>query len=228
MNGDESLLTHSKRPVICPHCNATIENVQLKIARPKLLIVEGSDEENFFGALLKHLEITDVQVAGIGGKSRIRPRLKALVNDADFIQIVSLGIIRDADVDPKTAFQSIRDALKNTGLPFPTKPLRFVKGPPKVGVMILPAPDKKGALEELCLQAIKDDPAMSCVGQYFKCLEDQGVKTPKKGKLSKAKTRVFLASREEPTLAVGTAALRGYWPFGHKMFSSVRNFLKSL
>jgi len=40
---------------ICPQCNFAFENIPLKISEPKLLIVEGRDEECFFCALIEHL-----------------------------------------------------------------------------------------------------------------------------------------------------------------------------
>lgn len=42
------------KAIICPQCNFKIENIPLKILKPKLLIVEGRDEECFFCALIGH------------------------------------------------------------------------------------------------------------------------------------------------------------------------------
>jgi hypothetical protein len=71
-----------------------------------------------------------------------------------------------------------------------------------------------------------DDPAMICVDQYFDCLDQQLVDKPQK--LSKAKVRVFLSSREDPTLPLGISAKKGYWPLDSDAFADVRRFLKSL
>jgi len=214
------------RIIVCPKCNERIEQ-KLLIEKQKLLIVEGRDEEEFFGAILKELDISEIQVAGVGGKSKIKPNLKALRADSRFSMVSSLGVIRDADEDAKAAFQSIRDALKDAGLPYPKKPLVSVQGPPRVTVMILPPNQKKGALEDLCLKAVKDDLAMFCVDQYFDCLDARGSGRPTKD-FAKAKTRVFLSSRKDPTLTLGLAAGKGYWPFDTKMFNSIKKFLKSL
>lgn len=83
--------------IICPRCNERIEEKR-KIDKQKLLIVEGRDEEEVFGALLENLMIYDIQIMGIGGKTQIRPNLKALITDPLFDQLISLGIIRDADL----------------------------------------------------------------------------------------------------------------------------------
>ena len=47
------------RIIICPRCDERIEE-KLKIVKPKLLIVEGRDEEEFFDALFDKLGITDI------------------------------------------------------------------------------------------------------------------------------------------------------------------------
>ena len=48
MNGSGKI-----QPRICPHCHEKIDDQRLTIHSPKLLIVEGKDEEGFFGAFLK-------------------------------------------------------------------------------------------------------------------------------------------------------------------------------
>jgi hypothetical protein len=49
--------------------------MSIKIDRPKLLIVEGRDEELFFTAALRdYLGLTDIQVMPIGGKTNIWER----------------------------------------------------------------------------------------------------------------------------------------------------------
>lgn len=53
---------------------------RIQITKPKLLIVEGKDEEGFFSAAMsQHLSITDVQVLPIGGKQNLYGNLKALM-----------------------------------------------------------------------------------------------------------------------------------------------------
>lgn len=210
----------------CPNCGATIERRFLRIEKSKLLIVEGKDEEQFFTAMIDYLQLGDVQVAGIGGKTKIRPELKALVKEPPFSAVSSLGVVRDADTDPEAAFLSVRDALAAARLPCPKKPCQLIKGPPKVHVMILPSPANKGSLEDVCLESIVNTPGMICAAEFFACLGKSGVTLPKQ--FSKAKVRAFLASKENPTLPLGLAATKGYWPFEHEAFKPLRQFLMSL
>jgi hypothetical protein len=214
------------RSVVCPSCGMAIGDRVFRIQKRKMLIVEGKDEEGFFAALLSHLHLPEIQVAGIGGKTKIRSQLKALTKDPQFGDVTALGIIRDADPDPKGAFQSVKDALSAAGLPHPNRPLYPLKGPPKVNVIILPSSGKTGALEDLCLVAVGHEPSKVCVDEFFDCLRDRDLVPPKE--LSKAKVRTFLASQEDPTLPLGLAALKGYWPFDDAAFGSLRQFLTSL
>jgi len=212
--------------IVCPNCNERIEN-PLIIKKEKFLIVEGRDDEEFFGTYLEKLKIIDVQVAGIGGKTRIRAILKALRTDPLFNRVTSLGIIRDADDNYDAAFQSIQNGLKDAGLPIPRNALIQTKTSPKVTVMILPSKGLSGALEDICLESVKDNPAMLCVDDYFKCLEAKGVYKSKEH-LAKAKVRVFLSSCKDPTLSLGIAAKKGVWPLDSVLFKGIKEFLQSL
>ncbi|OPY00329.1 MAG: hypothetical protein A4E62_02370 [Syntrophorhabdus sp. PtaU1.Bin002] len=216
------------RVITCPRCGETVRDNRFAISKPKLLIVEGRDEEEFFVAILKTLDITDVQVLAVGGKTKIRSNLKALRNDSRFSTVISFGIVRDADREAATAFVSVRDALREAGFPYPSKPLRQSKGPPKVNVMILPPDGQHGSLENVCLETVKDDPAMFCVEQYFDCLNLRGLNRRMGPDFVKAKTRVFLASREDPTVSLGVAVNKGYWPLDAQVLNTVKQFLQTI
>lgn len=94
-------------------------------------------------------------------------------------------------------------------------------------VMILPPKTPQGTLEDICLESVKDDPAISCVEAYFDCLDEKGTGRPEKN-FTKAKTIVFLSSREDPALRLGEAAKKGYWPFNSKEFEIVKKYLRTL
>jgi hypothetical protein len=198
----------------------------VKIKQPNVLVVEGREEELFFGALIKHLGLQNIQTMPIGGKEQLRPNLKALAVSPGFPEVVSLGVVRDANADPGAAFQSVHDALQAANLPTPERPLAFVGERPRVTVLILPGGDRKGELEDLCLDAIAQDPAMPCVEQYFECLQQKGLSLP--GNISKAKVQVFLASRHKAGLRLGEAAHAGFWPWENAVFDKVKDFLQKL
>lgn len=204
----------------------TTVEITVEITKPNVLVVEGREEELFFGAFSKHLGLQNLQILPIGGKEQLRPKLKALVLSPSFPEVVSLGVVRDANANPGAAFQSVRDALQAANLPAPERPLAPTGHSPRVTVMILPAESVPGMLEDLCLRAVAPDPAMLCVEQYLQCLQQQGLSLPHN--VSKAKVQAFLASRPEAGKRLGEAAQAGYWPWDDATFEQVKNFLQQI
>ena len=47
----------------------------IKVRKARLLIVEGLDEENLIGSLLKHWGLSNVQILPIGGKTKLPSNL---------------------------------------------------------------------------------------------------------------------------------------------------------
>jgi len=195
-----------------------------EITKPHILAVEGREEELFFQALINHLGLQQIEIKGIAGKTNLRPRLKALASTPGFDQVTFLGVVRDANADPNAAFRSVRDALQAANLPAPERPLSPAGQSPRVTVMILPEQGTQGMLEDLCLRAVAQNPAMPCVERYIQCLQQQGLPLPHN--LSKAKVQVFLGSRPEAGKRLGEAALAGYWPWDDRAFEQVKSFLQ--
>lgn len=201
----------------------------IQITKSKILIVEGVDEANFFKAYLeKHLSISDIQILPIGGKILLPDYLDVLIIDPNFIsKVYVLAIIRDADNNATSAFQSVCGALKKAKLPIPNAPLQAVGKNPIVNVMIIPPCSSSGKLEDLCLQSISSDPALPCLDSYFSCLLTLPNYSMSKN-MSKAKVHAFLSSRIEPDKRLGEAALASYWPFDNVVFDPLKSFILSL
>lgn len=197
-----------------------------EIKKTKLLVVEGTEEVRFFYALLKHMNIDSVQVEEIQGKSKLPSFVKTLPIVPNYETVESIAIIRDADGDPKNAFQSVINSLKKAGLNYPGNHGAFSQGRPKIGIFIMPDGLNPGMLENLCLNAILNDPAMRCVEEYFNCIAKAGISEPKP--IAKAKVYTWLASRENPARRVGEAAEAGYWPWDHVVFTDLLIFLKDI
>ncbi len=208
----------------------------VRVTRPKLLIVEGRDEELFFDAVFRdHLNIQDVQILGIGGKTNLTQNLKALTKDAAFPAVVSLAVVRDADLTAAgahvtatdQAFAAVRGALTAPGmqLPCPAGHGQFAPGPPRVGVFIMPNGVDDGMLETLCVLAVSTASEYPCLTAYFTCLQTHGV-VP--ANLHKARAHAWLASRTEPDRRVGEAAQAGYWPWAAAEFDDLWAFLRAL
>ena len=198
-----------------------------RITRQKLLVVEGRDASEFFEALLRHLNLaTEIEVRDFGGVSELRRYLRTLVLTPGFTNVVSLGIIRDAEADATSAFQSVCNSLSQSGLSVPRLPMVIVESKPRVTVFILPDCESPGMLEKLCLQTVSNDTAMPCVEQYFQCLQQRRRTLPTN--LPKAQLHTFLASRPKSNLRLGEAAHAGYWPWEDPAFDKLKEFLCAL
>jgi hypothetical protein len=143
-----------------------------RIEKKKLLIVEGRDEENFFQAVFnRHLHRNDVQVLGVGGKTKLTENLRVLVNDAAFPDVEALGIVRDADETPvgssivaaQSALESVKYSLENAGLPTSALHSEFAVGTPRIGVFVVPDGLQDGMLETLCVSSIMNHPEYACI-----------------------------------------------------------------
>ena len=202
-----------------------MRNNSAKISQPKLLLGEGKDEELFFQALLAHLQIKDIQVVQYEGKNGLRGFLKTLKNQMNFSQVVSLGITRDADNSPKSAFASVCDSLKNCGLPYPSQPGQIVGDKPKISVLILPDSQNPGMLEDVCLKAV-DPNELQCVDDYLKCMSHTATPQPKNR--AKARLNAWLSAQAKPGLRLGEAAQNGYLTWNNNQFHSLKQFLQAM
>ncbi len=204
-----------------------MEGSWLTIADPHVLLVEGTEEVHFFKALARRLGLQRFQVLPYQGKTRLRDYLMQFVIAPEYDKVVSLAVTRDADCDWQAALASVRSSLSACGLPVPDGPLQWAGSGPRVCIMILPASNANGMLENLCLRSVAEDPAMDCVSDYFSCLQEQGISL-RGNRMAKAKVHAFLASRAEPDLRLGEAAGRKYWPFDHEAFDEVTCLLQQL
>jgi hypothetical protein len=212
---------------------------RIQIAKPKLLIVEGKDEEGFFSAAMsQHLSITDIQVLPIGGKQNLYGNLKALMLDPAFPAVTCVGVVRDADSTAPgaastvtghaatTTFTAIAGTLSSLGLPQPASHAAFTAGLPSVGVFVMPDGTNDGMLETLCINSCGAQNGFACVGGYFNCLAAAGVALPTN--MHKAQAQAWLASRPEPGKRLGEAAQAGYWAWGSPAFSQLWAFIRHM
>lgn len=197
------------------------------IVQRKVIVVEGPDDRRFLGALSRHLGIEPgVQVIEAQGKDNLRQVLRALTLASGFAHVETLAVIRDADNDPRAAFQSLCNSLLQAGLIAPPRLNLVVPGNPAVGIFVWPDCHSPGQLETLCLEAVSSEPAMDCVNSYLDCLQHTQESLPQPA--DKARLQVFLASRNRPGLRLGEAAEAGYFSWDQPVFEPIKHFLQSL
>lgn len=201
----------------------TLENSAIK--QPHLLLVEGIEDAVFFEAIIKKLSLTSIEIWPIGIRRKLKDNLRLLTMLSGFENVISIGIIQDADDDPSAAFDSIRQAITDNGLSAPESYGGRSAQTPITRVLIIPdGLNSRGMLESLCLKAIEDDPAMPCIDAYFDCLNKIRIFQRTVDK-DKAKVHAYLASREKPDKRLGEAASANYWPFDNSVFDNVKRFL---
>lgn len=203
-----------------------VQNWPPPVREPKLLFVEGREEELLLGAFLRELGIVQVQIQNCRGKDNLGRLLAAVAQDADFEMVRSIGIVRDADNSAQSAFQSVQDSLRNAGLAVPNDYVTSAAGPPRTSAFIMPDNGSNGALEQLCLAALTEDPAMPCVEEFLTCVNGRLTVPPRDQQ--KARIHAFLASREDSELRLGEAAQRGYIDWNHAAFNDLAQFLRNL
>ena len=201
----------------------------LRIQQPKRVLVEGDDEVRLFGALAKHLGISDLQINQYGGSPKLRSYLKAFQLLDGVENIKSLAVVADADSDRNRAEDRIRGALSAADLPSPSEPLEVLSQDSLcVCYLVVPHEAESGMIEDVCLDSVESDPAIDCVDGYFECIRQTNVPGPKEVRMAKARLHAFLASREEPHLRLGEAADKGIWDFEADAFRPLKDLLALL
>ncbi len=206
-----------------------VEIESYAINKRNILVVEGKDEELFFMALLRTIQISTIQVLPIGGKTQFKIKLQLLKSSPNFHIVQSIGIIRDCDANRRGAFDSVCSAVRSASLPVPQQPITPTTETPHISILVMP-PEPMGSdhmLEDLCLESVSDDVATQCINHYFECLEEQMISL-RPNVIAKARLHTFLASRHDPDLRLGEAAQAGYWNWDHPVFNDVKDFLHQL
>jgi hypothetical protein len=204
--------------------------MSISINKDKIIVVEGKVEEKFIGALLNFLDIRDYQIFSVGGKCNFKNFLPSLVMTSGFYKVRSLVVIRDADNNAHSAFQSICSIIRRSKaqppLTLPRGINQYSTGTPRVGIFIVPGNSDNGILEDLFLQTVHGSPSMGCVNQFIGCISVLFVDQPRI--LSKAKSHAYLSVTRETSNDVGEAALKGYWDLNSPALDDLRTFLSRL
>ncbi len=169
--------------------------------KSRLLLVEGKEDQEFFIQLGYHLGFTSespLHILQYEGKDKLAGFLYQLIQNPNFKQVSQIGIVRDADYGTD-AFQSVQSALeranqysKKQPLPVPQIPMQPAEGRPRISALILPA-DAEGMLEDLVMNALKEDTIMPCVDDFFICLDRKAAIVQER--LPKARVRVFITGK---------------------------------
>lgn len=197
-----------------------------EVTASKVLAVEGKDECVFLQALLGKMGIQDVELKDVGGSAQFQNKFPALVRSTGFRQRVHvIGIVRDAEHDASSAFESACDVVKKVGFTPPATATAFSNGMPKVGIFITPGDGNAGMLEDLCLQTVGDTGAFRCAQAFVQCAALLG-RPP--GNMQKATVQAYLAAMPEIVPSLGLGAQKGYWDLDSEKLEVLREFFEFL
>lgn len=210
----------------------------VKINKKKILLVEGYDEEGFIGALLTKMGIEDIEIRNAKGKTNINSALGAISLQPDFEELVSVGVIRDADADAAAAFASVLHGLSTYGYPTPEQPQALKsRGTLSASVFILPGNGEAGMLETLVWRSIVGEQVAVEVDAFLeRCRAvlppDNGEPRPdgpagwrQPKSTDKARVLSLLATMLEPQSRMGIAAQKRYFDLGHDAFQALCDYL---
>jgi hypothetical protein len=206
-----------------------------EIIKSKLLLSEGADALHFFIAACKAFSVEDVQVMDFGGIKDLTTYLEALPLFPGYEKIGTIVIARDAEKNPSTAVSNIKRSLRKVGFSVPVKPFEFTDTAPRIAFMIFPgfetdAKDKPmllaGALEDLCLEIVRDNATFECVNQYLECICSKGrtILRPHKTKL-----HTYLSGENDLVgLKIGEASKVGAWNWDHARLAPFKDLIRAM
>ena len=203
---------------------------------PHLILCEGLDAHNFLIWFLDFLkkesgEFNAFRVYDFGGITELKNYLRIITKTDGFKKIVkSICIIRDAETDVDGACQSIQNILKNSGFAVPKKPCSWENNGsaayPKImtGFLLFPSCDqnpRKGTLEDLCLDILAKENAVSVLEDADTALAKHKFKRIHKNRLH----AYFSLTDEFVSLKIGEAAKTGAFSFHGPKIDSLKSFL---
>ncbi|HUC58932.1 MAG TPA: DUF3226 domain-containing protein [Streptosporangiaceae bacterium] len=198
------------------------ENVTFE--EPFLILVEGGDDQAVVAAMVRHEKLENFRVHNMFGKASWTARAAVIAKAPEFVtNVKAMGLVRDSDNDPNAAWDSCVSALKACSFPVPAKSALSASGQRSAAILIVPARDEQGAIEELCAKSFDPD-RLACVDSYYACLGAAGV-SPNS---SKGRSQAYLAGLRSAPRDLAVAASRGLLDMTHESFDELRAFVHSL
>jgi hypothetical protein len=219
-----------------------------RLRLPGLLVCEGRDDQEFLGRMLGVMGIPEglihieqyapksTESSSASGETWISHYLQGLTLRPGFERVRSVGFVRDADRAPRSKLEGLQHHLGRAKLPVPRSHgvVMTVMEPKSltVGLFIMPDGRRRGALEDLYLDAIdyfsvrSKDRAIECVDAFIHCLDPRGRMNAARKK--KTRLQVWLSSRSDPTTRPGQAITWNLLPWDCPPLEPIRSFLRQL
>ena len=167
-----------------------------------ILLVEGEDDKHVVEHLYRRVHGDEAPLPfKIENKESYEKLLEGLPQHLKSSGLQVLGIVVDANDDPKARWREIRDAAANGGVDLPAEPApngTFVEGCPRVGAWLMPNNTSPGELEDFARGLIpRNDRVWPLAKAYIAGIPKED-RLFKPGKIVRANLYAWLASRELP------------------------------
>ncbi|MFM4925134.1 DUF3226 domain-containing protein [Aeromonas veronii] len=199
------------------------------ISSDKIILVEGKDEIGFFTALCEKEELQEYQIIEVGGVDKFKNELPVIINDRNFDDVTSIGIIRDADGSINAALQSIKAILEKNGLSAPDghSSIKAVENR-KIGLFIMPGNRDEGMLENLVLDSVSNSPVKIQADRYIENLKNALPPDVFPQNEHKARLHAYLSGMKKFVPSLGLATQKGYFDLDSEHFNELKQFLNDL
>lgn len=206
-----------------------------------LLLVEGNDDFHVIHSLCKQFNIPvrnleepkggKFSVKDCKGITELLEQIPVLFKSS--IQLTTIGIIIDADVNLISRYDSIKNILRNIGftLPevIPTSGLIVTTETSKVGVWIMPNNNLNGMLEDfLSFLVPDDDKLLPIIKTNLNEIENQNLNNYSPIHKSKAIIHSWLAIQEDPGTPLGQSITKRYLTTEEETCSLLVNWMNDL
>ena len=201
--------------------------VPTEITASNFILVEGPDDEKLIYKIAEQHGVSDLQLHPVWGKDKFADVIGVLHLVPGFLNVRTVGIVRDADASRDSAFTSSAAALRRAGFVQPDGNLEIATGDPGAIILIVPPDRTEGVLEDLCFDSVKvSNPAITdCTDSFLDCAGENGATLPHR---AKSRAFAYIATTDQPYLRLGEAAEAGVWNLESEAFDPIRDMLEKM
>lgn len=205
-----------------------------------LILCEGIDEWKFLVRYLNSPALEenpffskDIDVFDFGGNEQLSGYLAALKGIQGYSDVVSILVIRDAELDVQKAVRQVQSAFRTNGLDVPAAQGQWTEGVPKTCFLLFPAfgtEERPGTLEDLCLTILDNAAAetpLEEIDTFIEHLRENRKKPfshPHKARLH----TYFSVNNKFVSMKVGEAADAGAFNWFHPNLNPLKDCLSKM
>ncbi len=188
----------------------------------KIFLAEGLSEALFLDTIFtrKNFNQNEYCVFCIKGITNLKTSLKYLNSEAEFNQVISLGIMIDADDNPEGRMISILRQLCEIDLSDENfdlkKQTNYQYKGRQIGVFISPGAGKKGRIETMIADEIVTRSEYACISDYLECLDERcNINLDEK-----ALVQIFISSKKSDLCGTGRGFEAGILDVDHQAYQT--------